>query len=247
MYYLWKIEQELQKRKVSPSSHDIDWSAIIREAFFFEGCNGNNSFLRKEETGLHIPRITLGTINDLKAGNQIVFCDNQDDEYLQCTGLDAHICSKTNSGIPLFICDNHNLVLEAWQLFKEKKPTLIHIDQHKDDAKINCLPNASIYHTRICDYIDYAQKNEWIQFDYFSFVESQDLPQLEQASQSTNKIVNIDIDFFVKEVTMLTLEEKIEVITKSCQGASLITIATSPGFIEQELAVGITKLLARYL
>ncbi len=247
MYYLWKIEQALEKNELPLSNHQVDWSPIIRGSFFFEGHYGNNSFLRQGESGLIIPGIVMGSAMDLEVGDQVVFCDNQDDEYLQCMGLKHYVCTKTDSGIPLFICDNHNLVLEAWQLFKNECPTLIHIDQHKDNAKINCRVDEPIYHTRICDYIDYAQKKQWIKRDYFSFVESQDLPKLGEAVHTINKIVNIDIDFFVKEVTMLTLEEKINVISSCCEGATLITIATSPGFIDQSLAVEITKLLARYL
>ena len=242
MYSLWKIEAELKRHHFEKRDVNFDWSPIIRADFFLTGVQGNNSFLRKGETGLHVPAIRLGDETDLSLGSKVVFCDLEEDRYLEKVGLQNYICGFTKSGTPIFVCDNHNLVLEAWQLLKNRKPSLIHIDQHKDNAPIACKVTDSIYCTRICDYIQYAQENQWIKFDYLSFVESQDLPKLEQVKQLEPKIVNIDIDFFVKELTMISISDKIEIICQSCQNADLITIATSPGFIDQPFAIKLAKL-----
>lgn len=247
MYYLWKIEEELKRHRFTKREVNFDWSPIIRDDFFLEGGQGNNSFLRKGEPGLHIPAIRLGDKIDIKLGTQVVFCDMEDGDYLEKKGLQSYICGFSDSGTPVFVCDNHNLVLEAWQLLKANKPTLIHIDQHKDNAKIQCKSTDSIYCTRICDYIHFAQLNHWIADDYFSLVEAQDLNKLEDVKLLKNKIVNIDIDFFVKELTMITLRDKINIISQSCQNADLITIATSPGFINQPFAVELAKLFWTYL
>ena len=247
MYYLWKIEEELKRYQFEKREVAFDWSPIVREGFFHTGEQGNNSFLQQGETGLHIPGIQLGDESDISMGTQIVFCDFEDNHYLQKVGLKDYICGFSNSGTPIFVCDNHNMVLEAWQLLKDAKPSLIHIDQHKDNANINCNPKDSIYCTRICDYIQYAQLNQWIEFDYLSFVEAQDLDKLSKVNSINSKIVNIDIDFFVKELTMLTVAEKINIICTACRHATMITIATSPGFIDQPFAIKLTKLLWSYL
>ena len=247
LYHLWKIEEELKRYHFEKRMIDFDWSSILREDFFLTGDQGNNSFLRNKETGLHIPAIRLGDETDISLGTLVVFCDMEDGHYLQKIGLQNYICGFSRSGTPIFVCDNHNIVLEAWQLLKTKKPSLIHIDQHKDNASIECKPTDSIYCTRICDYIQYAQLNQWIKFDYLSFVESQDLPKLKKIRSLKRKIVNIDIDFFVKDLSMITIEDKINIICQSCHHADLITIATSPGFIDQSFAIKVAKLLWLYL
>jgi len=247
MYYLWKIEEELKRHHFIKRDVDFDWSPILRDAFFLTGDQGNNSFLKQGEAGLHIPAIRRGEAADILLGDQVVFCDFQDDDYLEKKGLLNYICGFSHSGTPIFVCDNHNLVLEAWQLLKKSRPTLIHIDQHKDNAKIQCHKGDSIYSTRICDYIHYAQLNQWIGGDYLSFVESQDMGQTKEIELLKNKIVNIDLDFFVKELTMINLRDKIDLICESCRCADLITIATSPGFIKQSFAVDLAKLFWNYL
>lgn len=245
MYLLWKLEKLLKEffDDSKSTTKTVDFSPILREGFTLSYPQGNSSFGEKE-TELFVPPVTLGDSSCLSVGNKIVFSDLSED--LSCVGLDQFVCGTSGSGTPIFACDNHNFVLEAWQLLKEEKPTLVHIDQHRDEASCICGKNGKIVQTRICDYIDYAIKNEWIEEKFFSIIESGDLWQLPELPKN-NKIVNIDIDIFVPECTILTLEEKVDIITKSAQNASLITLATSPGFIEPKLSTEIAKLLWKYL
>jgi uncharacterized protein YifN (PemK superfamily) len=243
MNSLWKIEEELKLYLFEVKIANFDWSSIIRDEFFFTGRHGNNSFLREKEEGLHIPAIRFGHSEDLKLGKKVVFCDLEEGRYLRETGLESYICGFTSSGIPIFVCDNHNLVLEAWQLLQNNPPTLIHIDQHKDNAQIQCQPHDSIYCTRICDYIHYAQINRWIKPDYLAFVESRDLRNIEKLESIKHALVNIDLDFFVKEMSLITIQEKIAIIAQAVEKAEMITIATSPGFIDQKEAIQLARLL----
>lgn len=245
MYLLWKLEKLLKEflEDSKSTAKTVDFSPILRDGFILNYPEGNSSF-GERDTEIFVPPVILGNSSCLSVGNKIVFRDLS--ENLTCLGLERFVCGTSGSGTPIFACDNHNFVLEAWQLLKKERPTLIHIDQHRDEAGCICGKNGKITQTRICDYIDYAIKNEWIEEKFFSIIESGDLWQLSELPKS-NKIVNIDIDIFAPECTILTLEEKVNIITKSTQDASLITLATSPGFIDPELSTEIAKLLWNYL
>ena len=215
---------------------------IIRPTFTTEYPNGNTSFA-EEGTALHIAEICAGNQDDIRLGTKTAFLD-ANDSINEC-GIDKYIIGHTtNTGTPIFICDNHNVVLEAWQLLKKDCPTLAHIDQHRDNATATQLD--SLHHTRICDYIDFAIKHNWIKKDIISIIESGDLIKL-PLIPAENKICNIDLDIFAPECTVLSDEEKIDIIYKAAFNCSLITIATSPGFIDQHRAIDIAKLLWQYL
>jgi hypothetical protein len=54
-------------------------------------------------------------------------------------------------------------------------------------------------------------------------------------------ILNLDLDFFQPKLDYIDYNLKKEVIQKLIKKASLITIATSPFFIDQDLALKIMK------
>lgn len=56
-----------------------------------------------------------------------------------------------------------------------------------------------------------------------------------------NSILNLDLDIFSPDLDDVPLDLKYEVIRKFAKEASFITIATSPFFIDQELAIGHLK------
>ncbi len=246
MNMIWQLETILEQKNKSvllPKYTGImAIETIVRPEFTLHYPDGNSSFAAKG-TKLQVPEICCGELDDIVLGSEIAFIDINDkiEEY----GIEKYIIGYTeNTGTPIFICDNHNVVLEAWQLVKEDIPTLVHIDQHRDNAPATQLE--SHYNTRICDYIDFAIQNNWIQPEIISIIESGDLPKTEKIP-ATNKICNIDLDIFAPECTVLTPEEKINIIHKASAGSSLITIASSPGFIDQKLAISIAKLLWQYL
>ncbi len=243
---IWQLETLLSKKQITtilpPYTGRLPIETITRPAFTLNYPEGNASFAEKGGK-LYVSEIFIGNKDDIKPGTEIAFIDTN--EKIEECGIEKYIFGETSqTGTPIFICDNHNVVLEAWQLLGSDKPTLIHIDQHRDNAEAAQLE--SIHKTRICDYIDFAIKNNWIKKEIISIIESGDLPKLNLIPES-NKICNIDLDIFAPECTVLTDEEKIDVIYKAASSCSLITIATSPGFIDQQLAISIAKLLWRYL
>lgn len=220
----------------------LSTQTITRPAFSLNYPDGNTSFA-EPTTVLQVAEIYSGNQDDINLGTKTAFIDTSD--KISERGIEKYIIGHTlQTGTPIFICDNHNVVLEAWQLLKSDHPTLVHIDQHRDNAQATQLD--SLHHTRICDYIDFATSNNWINADIISIIENGDLPKID-IIPTNNKICNIDLDIFAPECTVLTDEEKIDVIYKAASNSSLITIATSPGFIDQPLAIEIAKLLWKFL
>jgi hypothetical protein len=53
-----------------------------------------------------------------------------------------------------------------------------------------------------------------------------------------NSILNLDLDFFAPEMDFIDEEKKISLIRYLIPQVKCITIATSPFFIDQDLAIG---------
>ncbi len=245
IHFLWQLEKILTDRsgQLTPAcSNCLAFETIVRPALTLAYPDGNSGFSH-EEYNLSIPAICQGGSDDIIYGENIAFIDSS--SGIAERGLKNFIIGHTtHTGTPIFICDNHNYVLEAWQLLRTQQPTLIHIDQHRDDA--SAIQLETLYHTRICDYIDFAVKNGWIAEQIISIIEQNDL-QLLTAIPDNNKICNIDLDIFAPECTVLPTEDKINAIMRAADNCSLITLATSPGFIDQSRAVEIAQLLWEYL
>lgn len=254
-HYIWQIENIIKKhcevRKIA-TLNASDLSQITRDSFWISDNIGNNSYGFKESDAknktcesskLFCPKIIYSDKFNIKLGTEPVFRDHELDK--EFAGVNHYLISHSlKSNTPIFICDNHNMVLEAWRLVKEKRLNLIHIDQHFDNAQCEITYNnkQSIYQTKICNYIDFATKSNWID-KTLSFVESKDLKQIDKIDNLSDTILNIDLDFFAPEVNLISLEDKINLIFKSAKSAKLITMATSPGFIDQPLAIKVAKLL----
>jgi len=243
--FLWQLEGLLFERSdqlTAARSDKIPIEKIIRDSFTLHHPHGNSVFSRNA-TDLPVPAIIKGGPENIEHGENLAFVDSS--EGIAERGLKNFIIGYTvNTGTPIFICDNHNYVLEAWQLLQGQQPTLIHIDQHRDNAP--ALHDETLYHTRICDYIDFAIIHKWIAEKFISIIESADLKQLSDIPIQ-NKICNVDLDIFAPECTVLSLEDKVNVITAAADNCSLITMATSPGFIAQPRAIEIARLLWKYL
>jgi hypothetical protein len=54
-------------------------------------------------------------------------------------------------------------------------------------------------------------------------------------------ILNLDLDFFQQDLDFIDYDLKKKVVLDSAEKASVITICTSPFFIDQELAVKVFK------
>lgn len=160
---------------------------------------------------------------------------------------------------PIYLFDNHNHAFYFWYLARNEwiiwdNNILIHIDEHadtRDNNKSLLKPDSEDLQKvfeftnmvlNVWDYIIPAQeegiiwdiiqiRNETNLVDYLEF--KNDL--------SSNIILNLDLDFFQPDLDFIDYKLKKKVVLDAAKKASIITIATSPFFINQQLAIKVFK------
>lgn len=196
------------------------------------------------------------------------YCDYQR-RLNSANGLQSLIWDQTTLGKPVFIIDNHNHALAMRYRAYEQNPTLrgsrlIHIDQHSDmvESTISILERC-----RNQGYTWTIQNIPWIFIDHYtnevatiaSFIK----PTVERGLCSevslilseykllhenhinsindTSIILDIDLDFRAPEMSIQAYKETIHRVRKLLLNPKVqcITIATSPTYIDQTLALQI--------
>lgn len=193
---------------------DLLRNPVLKTGFLETENRWNNTFNFPKNSQLwkniFIPWIKIWNFEDLKLWTKIVFEDFDEDYDYDNTDSSKNwekkliketwfenflwILDKPNFP-PIFICDNHNHVLESWKFFKSwknQKTLLIHIDQHKDNANYKNPIKDFRRDLRICDYINYAIDEKWISEKYISLCENIDF----QNYFNTNKFLKSWKNFF---------------------------------------------------
>jgi hypothetical protein len=225
--------------------------------------NNAFSFSRRKNPVIEVPAIINGAIDDIEIGDKIVFEDFDDKGNLKsCVGLKnfirtAHPITKK----PVIIVDNHNHVFYFWYEARKNKQikngaTLVHIDQHKDIRKPKRRLVESIsddlrkvfeYTNEVLNVGNYIPPamEEGLVGNLISITGGQEITPPEGAETfprlQGNIIVNIDLDFWAPEMDYIDHDLKIGITKKWMEKADLITIATSPFFIDQQLAIKVLK------
>lgn len=227
--------------------------------FTIEGPIGNNA-LSYERRGtaptLWVPSLLNGTLDDVTPGTHVVFEDFDEHGRLQsCAGL-SHLVRTEWAGVPTIIVDNHNHAFYFWceaveQGRLDRGATLVHVDQHRDTRIPERLYDGTTledafdytnFHLNVGNYIVPAQATGLI--GETQFVTSGDALDDISFAPRANTILNIDLDFFAPEMSYIDFDRTKRFIDAHVFTASLITIATSPFFIEQERAIAVlTQLL----
>ncbi len=213
---------------------------------------GNNALSyerRGEAPSLWVPSLVIGTIDDVTPGDRVVFEDFDEHGVLQsCTGL-LHLVRTTLRGVPAVIVDNHNHAFYFWcealaEGVIERGATLIHVDQHRDTR----IPDQPYQGTTLDDAFEYTNfhlnvgnyvvpaRTRGLIGDIQFVTSSEALTDLSLAPR-TNKILNIDLDFFALEMSYIDFGTARRFIEAHLPSTSLVTIATSPFFIEQARAI----------
>lgn len=221
----------------------------------------NNAFSYNERIALgsggklYIPSLIQGTVADLGQGSEICFEEAENGKLISCTGL-KNFLQTTFHDTPVYIVDNHNHALSFRhehtktlnpQQLQSSTLNIIHIDQHSDikpnenifspDDDINDFVNEK---TNVGNFIT-AAINSWIVKDVIQIRTDYTLHAIQNSeSKIQNYILDIDIDFRVgKEIT----KADIEIIRNVMKQAELVTIATSPYFMDQKKAILLIKQL----
>lgn len=223
----------------------------------------NNSFAKegRKWRKLYVAPLINWTIDNLKIWKEIVFeeCD-ETWNIISFNWLENFI--KTNFfWVPTYIFDNHNHAFYFW--FEAIKSwiiksglKLVHIDEHSDlrepvkyldknfeSYSIEEIFEYTNYILNVGDYIKPAIKS-WIIWDIIKIQWEQNLFELEDKINSLwDYILNLDVDFFSPEMSYIDFDYAKKIVINLAKNAKLITIATSPFFINQELAINTIKKL----
>jgi len=226
------------------------------KGFSLESPIGNNSFSFEDRKNkkIYIPALISGSVNDLSVGKEISFCEvNGGIEYNKY-GLKQFVHTFIESK-EIFIFDNHNHAFFFWLFaLKEgvihKGSTLVHVDQHTDmrepekyfpdftAGNLN-LKSAFEYTNTVLNVGNFIKPAEKLGL----FFEVHIIDSSTSFEQSFNKeiVLDIDMDVFSEDMDYIPYDFKIEKIREYIQQANLITIATSPYFIDQHKAIEIVK------
>ena len=236
--------------------------------FTIEKPVGNNEFSYKERIDLwsagkiFVPSLIQWSIADLEEGSEICFEEIVDNKLISCTWLKHFIKTSLfgkegegDSGIPTYIFDNHNHALffryQHTKQFESAKPfVVLHIDQHSDikenENRIGEHENIVAFvneKTNVGNFITAGLKNNIID-EVIQIRSNYALQQLWAWSFKlwANYILDIDMDFR-EQKTDKEIESDFTIIRKLLDNVCLITIATSPYFMNQKKAIEIIKRL----
>jgi len=156
--------------------------------------------------------------------------------------------------------DNHNHALAFWWMeFQNKKKTclddeaytLIHVDQHSDMNSSDELEDIVDNELWVKNFVNYqcdvgsfivpatelniVNEIKWVksEFDLFTF----DVEEFKAGLDGKKLILDIDLDFWAPGMDIEKLDESFEKVKKMMKLADLVTIATSPYFLDQKLAI----------
>ena len=229
------------------------------KGFFIKEEQSNNqfNFEYRHSPKIYVTSLVEGTLDDVAPGEKVAFEDLVDGKARPCIGL-QHFVKTEAGGIPIYIFDNHNHAFTFWHLERangtvKDGAALIHIDQHKDtrepasyltkkDAKD---PEKVFRYTNtvlnVGNFIPPAQRTGLIG-DIINISSMAELVSIQnqippEKKADYNLILDIDLDFFAPELDYIDNNLKISTIKKLIPQANLITVATSPFFIDQELAI----------
>lgn len=235
---------------------DIAALQKLYHGFYLETEAGNNaiSWARRKERRLYVPELSCGSPGDLKTGDKIVFAEYEEGREKLFAGLDRHIYFHT-AGKDIFIFDNHNHAFSFWAwAFAAGRinhgEILVHIDQHSDmrtpeipPGNITNLEQAFHYTNHVLNVGSFIRPA--LELGWFCDVVIIDGEYSLNRKKVSTPVLDIDADFFAPEMDFVPWELKMRVIRDYIRDARLITIASSPFFIDQERALQVIREMLR--
>jgi len=230
------------------------------QPFRIDGPVGNNalSYDRRGPTpSLWVPSLVQGTFDDVRCGDRVVFEDFDEHGVLHsCTGL-AHLVKTVWNGVPAVVMDNHNHAFFFWNEARLEgrlgpDATLVHVDQHRDTrvpeqpydgATLEDAFRYTNFHLNVGNYIVPSQQSGLV--GEIQMVTSEEALGNRAHISKRNKILNIDLDFFAPDMSYIDFDAAAAFIAAHLRTSSLVTIATSPFFIDQTEAIRVLQELAR--
>lgn len=214
---------------------------------------------------IEVPKRVYGGFPDVRLGSRIAFREaDSSGRITEEFGLENFVSTEWE-GVPFHIVDNHNYALAFWlEAYAEgrigKGATLVHVDMHSDlwkngysldlerAADPSYVEDFVNRKTEVGNYIDPAVRaglvGEVAKIEGEGELEAA-LERLEEWGvgrfgtfpATHSLILNLDLDFFAPDLDYIPFELKKRAVLGFARRARLVTVATSPCFIDQELAL----------
>lgn len=225
--------------------------------FYIKKPVGNNvfSYEKREGKSIYVPKLINGTLNDVMLGNEVVFNEVDENKEIKAIGL-KNMVEYVLGNKKIYVFDNHNHAFYFWvkSMLKDEFTRgckLVHVDQHKDtrepenyNVDINNIKDVFKYTNEVLNvgsFIKPALKHNI--FSELIIIDSLYGFDLDIESEF---VLDIDLDIFSSDMDYIPFDFKLEKIKNLIKKAKIITIATSPYFINQEYAIKVLKELFNY-
>jgi len=235
---------------------------MYSKPFFIEEPVWNNvlSFDKRQNKKLFVTNIINAKISEIEKWSEVVFEDFDFNWVLKsCSWLKNFYRIKwIDKEIVLF--DNHNHAFYFWYEARKKwqiwdNNLLIHIDEHSDmrNPEIVIKKPESEDLKNVFDFTNYSLNvwnyivpalEEWIISEIIQIRNETNLIDYLKDTEKfewKNIILNLDLDFFSSELDYIDYELKKKVVLDVAKKARVITVATSPFFINQDIAINVFK------
>ena len=240
---------------------------MYTEDFYITESVGNNAFSyeKRKHKKLYIPSLkSIESFDELELlvenAEKITFEDYDFDDTLQtCYGL-KNLYELHWKWKKVFLIDNHNHAYYFWYLARSQGiiddgVRVYHIDAHADmrDPCEYLMKPESHDIQKVFEYTNFTLNvgnfivpamQEWLVSDVVQIRGEEDLRRyiwketgLEKDRSQHSIILDLDLDFFAPEMDYIDFTLAKEVILDIASKADIITICTSPFFIDQERAL----------
>lgn len=221
--------------------------------FYICEAMGNNAFSydRRELKEIYVPAAVQGSLADLAVGQKIVFAEMEKGEERNCVGLQNFVYFQL-ADRPVFIFDNHNHAFFFWlwaykQGLLQGRRRLLHVDQHSDRAEPNTYfdldENGGVDLEAAFNFTNYMLNvgnfiRPALRLGLFADVIDIDgLVGFESFQPVAPVALDIDLDIFSDDMKYVNYKLKVEKVKQYLRYADVISIATSPFFMDQARAI----------
>lgn len=225
--------------------------------FYIDKPIGNNIFSYEERSNkkIYVPKLIEGTLDDVVVGNEVVFNEIDENIEIKAKGL-KNMVKYNLKDKDVYIFDNHNHALYFWiKSLKlnnfNKGCKLVHIDQHKDMREpenyyvdMDNIDDVFRYTNEVLNVGNFIQPA--LKHSIFSEVIIIDSSYGFNLDIQGEFVLDIDLDIFSKDMEYISYDLRINKIKELIEKAKVITIASSPFFIDQEYAIKVLKELFNY-
>jgi hypothetical protein len=232
-----------------------EWKKLY-SGFRIEDNIGNNAFslAQRQNKSIYVPPLIEGAACDLKEGDQIAFSEIVEGQEINAYGLKNFVYTRRGDQ-HIFIFDNHNHAFFFWlAAFKagslRKALALVHVDQHTDLREpsryfVHALENP-LDLTKVFEYTNSVLNvgnfiHPALKMGLFSRLEIMNTPLSFDKTFNEEILLDIDVDIFTPEMDVLSAEYIKSRVAQYFHKAKVVTIATSPFFMDQRRAIKIIQ------